>query len=92
MSKAKIGDKFPDVCCNGYDWEVITIIDDNCYGGCSNPHCPQGDGPYQGSSSFLMNELEYRTKKKICPECEELAILEMCSYEGQELCPSCRIV
>lgn len=50
-----IGDKIPDFCCPGYEWEVSAILD-SVWGNCSNPDCPAYDmsiGPddhYRGVS------------------------------------------
>ncbi len=40
------GDKLRNICCPGYDWEILDIDLDpdiiaNYWGGCENPNCPK---------------------------------------------------
>lgn len=58
----QVGEKVPDFCCDGFDWEVSAVLD-SIWGNCSNPDCPnyQADiGPtdmYRGVSYTDVGDL-----------------------------------
>lgn len=62
------GGTVKDLCCAGYNWEVVLIFpNDNpgynsIWGTCQRPACTGRDGrgtdPYQGVSSWLQEDIE----------------------------------
>ena len=56
------GDIYQNICCKGYDWEVLWIMtfedDASIWGHCENPNCPENNGepfdPYHGISNLCL--------------------------------------
>lgn len=62
--RVEVGDKYPNICCQGHEWEVLVVFPDadaaydNAYGICGNPDCPQEAGShYHGVSNCLAENM-----------------------------------
>lgn len=62
--RVEVGDKYPSICCQGYEWEVVYIfrdmnsVYDSIWGSCHNTDCPvEVDNHYHGISSYLAEDL-----------------------------------
>lgn len=62
--RAEVGDKYPNICCQGHEWEVLVVFPDadaaydNAYGICGNPDCDvEADSHYHGVSNCLAEDL-----------------------------------
>jgi len=59
-----IGDVYPDICCKGYDWEVLLVMpymdDASVWGHCKNKDCPENNeepfDPYHGISDVCLRD------------------------------------